>query len=351
MADMLVTGGAGFIGSNFVRHWATVHPQDRLLVLDSLTYAGNPTNLAGVEQAELVVGDIRDDELVTRLLVERGIDTIVHFAAESHVDRSIEGPDTFVETNIVGTHSLLKAARRAWIDRGTGRPHRFHQVSTDEVYGALGPHDPAFREDMPYAPNSPYAASKASADMIVRAYAHTYDLQVTISNCSNNYGPYQYPEKLIPLLLINALLGRPLPVYGDGSNVRDWLHVIDHCIGISACLTDGVAGETYNFGGNSERTNLAVARQICGLIDRAFDESEKLARRFPGAPAANGENTEGLVSLVTDRAGHDFRYAIDNSKAERDLSFHPAIDFEEGLSRTLNWYLENEDWWRPLLTS
>ncbi|MEA3041361.1 MAG: dTDP-glucose 4,6-dehydratase, partial [Sphingomonadales bacterium] len=231
MADLLVTGGAGFIGANFVRYWRARRRGDRIVVLDALTYAGNRANLAGVDAVDLVEGDIRDTELVRSLLAERGLDTIVHFAAESHVDRSIDGPDAFIDTNVVGTHSLLKAAKSVWLDAGTGRPHRFHHISTDEVYGSLGPEDAAFSEATPYAPNSPYSASKAGSDHLVRAYHHTYGLQVTTTNCSNNYGPYQFPEKLIPLFLINCLTGKSLPIYGDGMNVRDWLHVEDHCRG------------------------------------------------------------------------------------------------------------------------
>jgi len=253
LANILVTGGAGFIGGNFVHYWSEKHPEDGIIVLDLLTYAGNRSTIDGVPRAELVVGDIRDTALVERLLTQHDIATIVHFAAESHVDRSISGPDAFIETNILGTNSLLKAARQVWLETGSGKKHRFHHISTDEVYGSLGPNDPAFREDTPYAPNSPYSASKASSDHLVRAYHHTYGLQVTTSNCSNNYGPYQFPEKLIPLFLINALSGKPLPIYGDGLNVRDWLHVEDHCRGIEACLQNGVPGETYNMGCAAER--------------------------------------------------------------------------------------------------
>lgn len=236
MANLLVTGGAGFIGGNFVHYWAQQHPDDTIVVLDCLTYAGNRSTIAGVEQAELVVGDIRDTDLVEKLLRERGISTLVHFAAESHVDRSITGPDTFIDTNILGTNSLLKAARKVWLDEGSGREHRFHHISTDEVYGSLGPGDPAFRETTQYQPNSPYSASKAASDHVVRAYHHTYGLNTTTTNCSNNYGPYHYPEKLIPLFVLNALSGKPLPIYGDGMNVRDWLYVEDHCRGIEAAL-------------------------------------------------------------------------------------------------------------------
>ncbi len=276
------------------------------------------------------------------------IDTIVHFAAESHVDRSITGPDAFIDTNILGTNSLLKAARAVWL-AGDGQPHRFHHISTDEVFGSLGPSDPAFSEVTPYAPNSPYSASKAASDHLVRAYHHTYGLEVTTSNCSNNYGPYQYPEKLIPLFLLNALHGRSLPIYGDGMNVRDWLHVEDHCRGIAACLTSGQPGETYNIGGGVELPNLEVIAAICREVDRAFAEVDGLAARYPDAPAARGEPTESLKTFVTDRAGHDRRYAIDETKARAELGYAPVHDFDEGLRQTLRWYLANEHWWQPLV--
>ena len=349
MSDLLVTGGAGFIGGNFVHYWAERHPDDRIVVLDALTYAGNRSTIAGVEQAELIEGDIRDTELIEGLLRNRKITTIVHFAAESHVDRSISGPDAFIDTNILGTNSLLKAARAVWLDEGSGRPHRFHHISTDEVYGSLGPEDPAFSETTPYAPNSPYSASKASSDHLVRAYHHTYGLEATTSNCSNNYGPYQYPEKLIPLFLLNALHGRDLPIYGDGMNVRDWLHVEDHCRGIEACLTKGVPGETYNIGGGAELPNLTVIDCVCAEVDRAFHTDTSLARRFPDAPAASGRSTETLKTFVTDRAGHDRRYAINETKARDELGYRPEWDFDAGLAQTLRWYLNNEAWWRPLV--
>lgn len=349
MANLLVTGGAGFIGGNFVHYWAQQHPGDRLVVLDSLTYAGNRSTIAGIECAELVVGDIRDTDLVEQLLRDHGIATIVHFAAESHVDRSISGPDAFIDTNILGTNSLLKAARAVWLDSGSGTDHRFHHISTDEVYGSLGPQDPAFSEKTPYAPNSPYSASKAASDHLVRAYHHTFGLQVAATNCSNNYGPYQYPEKLIPLFLINALHGRPLPIYGDGMNVRDWLHVADHCRGIDAALEYGQPGETYNIGGGEDVPNMAVIDRICSEIDLAFAEIEGLAGRFPDAPAAKGRSTAELKTFVEDRKGHDRRYAIDAAKARAQLGYAPQHDFASGLRDTLRWYLDNEAWWRPLL--
>jgi dTDP-glucose 4,6-dehydratase len=348
LANLLVTGGAGFIGGNFVHYWNAQHPGDHVVVLDCLTYAGNRSTIEGAPHAELVVGDIRDTELVERLLRERDINTLVHFAAESHVDRSISGPDAFIETNILGTNSLLKAARAVWLE-GSGQPHRFHHISTDEVFGSLGPNDPAFSDTTPYAPNSPYSASKAASDHLVRAYHHTYGLEVTTSNCSNNYGPYQYPEKLIPLFLLNALHGRNLPIYGDGMNVRDWLHVEDHCRGIEACLMRGAPGETYNIGGGAELPNMAVIDRVCAEVDRAFTEVDGLAERYPDAPAAKGEPTASLKTFVTDRAGHDRRYAIDETKARAELDYAPAHSFAEGLRQTLQWYLENESWWHPLI--
>ena len=263
MAKLLVTGGAGFIGVNFVRYWRHYHPDDSIVVLDALTYAGFAGSLSGIPDIVFVHGDIRDANLAKRLFDEHKIDTLVHFAAESHVDRSIHGPDAFLETNVIGTHVLLKAAKAAWLDRGTGMPHRFHHISTDEVFGSLAPSEPAFSETTRYQPNSPYSATKAASDHLVRAYHHTYGLQVSTSNCSNNYGPYQFPEKLIPLFVINALLGKPLPIYGDGGNVRDWLHVQDHCRGIELILQQGRVGETYNIGGGEELPNQTVIDQIC----------------------------------------------------------------------------------------
>jgi dTDP-glucose 4,6-dehydratase len=351
MANLIVTGGAGFIGANFVHHWRKHHPGDGIVVLDALTYAGNRANLDGLDGVELVVGDICHTDLVSDLIESRNIDTIVHFAAESHVDRSIVGPDAFVTTNVVGTHSLLKAAKGAWLDRGSGKPHRFHHVSTDEVYGSLGPSDPAFSETTPYAPNSPYSASKAGSDHLVRAYHHTYGLETTTSNCSNNYGPFQFPEKLIPLFLLNALHGRKLPIYGDGMNVRDWLHVEDHCRGIELILRNGRIGETYNVGGGQELPNIAVIEQICSVVDAAFASDPTLTERFPDAPAAHGRPSADLKTYVADRKGHDRRYAIDETKIRGKLGYAPARDFPQGFAATLAWYLANEDWWRPLTSA
>lgn len=350
MAKLLVTGGAGFIGANFVRHWRSKYDADEITVLDALTYAGNPANLHGLPGVDLIEGDICNTALVSQLLQDRKIDTIVHFAAESHVDRSISGPDAFVTTNVVGTHSMLKAARGAWLDNGSGQPHRFHHVSTDEVYGSLGPNDPAFSETTTYQPNSPYSASKAGSDHLVRAYHQTYGLETTTSNCSNNYGPYQFPEKLIPLFLINCLYGRSLPIYGDGMNVRDWLHVEDHCQGIELVLKKGRNGETYNIGGGQELPNLTVIEEICAAVDHAFASRTGLAEKYPDAPAARDEPSATLKTFVTDRAGHDRRYAIDETKVRSKLGYCPERDFAAGFAETLAWYLDNENWWRPLLS-
>jgi dTDP-glucose 4,6-dehydratase len=350
---LLVTGGAGFIGCNFVHHWLRRHPGDRLVVLDALTYAGNAANLSPVRdrpELRFVHGDICDTNAVEELLRAEQIDTLVHFAAESHVDRSIVGPDAFVQTNVVGTHSLLKAARRVWLEERRGMPHRFHHVSTDEVYGSLGNADPAFTEETPYAPNSPYAASKAASDHLVRAYHHTYGLDVTISNCSNNYGPYHFPEKLIPLTIVNILDGKPLPVYGDGKNVRDWLYVADHCSGIEAVLKRGTAGEVYNLGGRAERENIAIVRRLCALADELFAADAGLRARFPISPAAQAQRCETLIRFVADRPGHDRRYAINCDKAAAVLGFEPSVAPEEGLRATLRWYVDNEPWWRQVMS-
>lgn len=347
MAELLVTGGAGFIGANFVHYWRKHHPVDGITVLDALTYAGNLENLESAHAVDLVVGDICDTAVVATLLSERGIDTIIHFAAESHVDRSISGPDAFVQTNVVGTHSLLKAAKAVWLDKN--KPHRFHHVSTDEVYGSLGEDDTAFSETTPYAPNSPYSASKASSDHLVRAYHHTFGLQTTTSNCSNNYGPYQFPEKLIPLFLLNCLHGRPLPIYGDGMNRRDWLHVEDHCYGIELAILKGRSGEVYNIGGGQELPNMEVIEQICRTVDDAFASDGSLAKRFPNAPAARGQQSVTLKTFVADRKGHDRRYAIDATKSKTQLGYEPRRDFSDGFADTLRWYLANEGWWRALI--
>jgi dTDP-glucose 4,6-dehydratase len=347
MANLLITGGAGFIGVNFVRYWRQTHPGDTLVVYDALTYAGNKASLAGVDGITFIKADICDAAAVDQAMTDHAVDTIVHFAAESHVDRSITGPDAFITTNVVGTHTLLKAAKTHWLDKD--KPHRFHHVSTDEVYGSLSPEDPAFSETTPYAPNSPYSASKASSDHLVRAYHHTYGLETTISNCSNNYGPYQFPEKLMPLFLLNALNGRDLPIYGDGMNVRDWLYVEDHCYGIDLILQGGKPGEVYNIGGGAELTNLAVIDHLCAAVDAVFKEQPDLAQRFPNAPAAKRRPTSTLKTFVTDRAGHDRRYAIDCRKIESALGYKAQRSFEQGFRDLVTWYLANESWWTPLL--
>lgn len=348
MARLLVTGGAGFIGSNFVHYWLHEHPGERVVVLDALTYAGDVASLQVAKTADLrfVHGDIRDSTLVEHLLREEQLDTIVHFAAESHVDRSIDGPDAFIETNIVGTHALLKAARKVWVNDRAVKQHRFHHVSTDEVYGTLDFGDPAFHEQTRYAPNSPYSASKAASDHIVRAYHHTYGLQVTTSHSSNNYGPYQFPEKLIPLMTVNALQGRALPVYGDGCHVRDWLHVSDHCRGIDLILRKGTPGEVYGIGGGSEYKNLELVQLLCQVTDGAFRDHPDLSLKYPQCPASRGERTSSLIQLVSDRPGHDRRYAIDCGKIKRNLGYSARTSLESGLRDTFTWYVQNEWWWR-----
>ena len=353
MNRLLVTGGAGFIGANFVNYWLDHYPDDRVVVLDALTYAGNLASLepiADLDRFRFVKGDIGRTDAVVSLLREEQIDTIVHFAAESHVDRSIAGPGAFIETNVVGTHNLLQAARAVWLDDDNApASHRFHHVSTDEVYGSLGPNDAPFSETSLYAPNSPYSASKAASDHLVRAYHHTYGLEVSTSNCSNNYGPYQFPEKLIPLMIVNALDDRPLPVYGDGSNIRDWLYVEDHVRAIDLVIRQGQPGETYNIGGNEERANIDIVSTICVTIDEAFAADPDLARRFPNAPAARQSRSESLITMVEDRPGHDWRYAIDASKVKDELGFSPSYDFATGLGDTVSWMLENEHWWRAVM--
>jgi len=353
MRRLLITGGAGFIGSNFVHYWMQHHGSDRVVVLDALTYAGNLANLEPVKgnaNFRFVQADICDYEGVLGLLREEGIDTLVHFAAESHVDRSITGPDAFIQTNIVGTHSLLKAAKVAWLDgRASPVPHRFHHVSTDEVYGSLGPNDPAFTETTAYAPNSPYAASKAASDHLVRAYQETFKLNASMSNCSNNYGPYHFPEKLIPLTIVNILHCRAIPIYGDGMNIRDWLYVEDHCRGIDLVLQQGKVGETYNIGGNNEWANIDIVKLICELLDQAFATEPSLAKRYPDAPMARGKSAASLITFVKDRMGHDRRYAVDASKINRELGYVPAESFDSGIRKTVAWYLANSNWWRALM--
>ncbi len=333
--SILVTGGAGFIGSNFVLTWLK-EVGSPVINLDSLTYAGNRNNLQSLDQDSrhiFVHGDIADEKRVGQLLRQHKPRAILHFAAESHVDRSIVGPDAFIQTNVFGTFALLQTARGYYeeLSEEEKKHFRFLHVSTDEVYGTLGPDDPAFSETTPYAPNSPYAASKAASDHLVRAYFHTYKLPVLTTNCSNNYGPYQFPEKLIPLMILNSLEGKPLPVYGDGKNVRDWLFVEDHCSAIRAVLERGRLGETYNIGGSSERTNIDVVTTICDLLDELAPSKEIGSRRK-------------LITYVKDRPGHDRRYAIDARKIKQELGWEPAERFESGIRKTVEWYLANEAW-------
>ena len=352
MRNILVTGGAGFIGANFVQFLLAEKKDFKVVVLDALTYAGNLDNLTPVMENSgfiFVKGDICDQVLVPKILRNHDIDTIVHFAAESHVDRSINSPDAFITSNIVGTHNLLKSAKTVWKEMGGFEDRLFHHVSTDEVYGTLGPEDPAFSETTPYAPNSPYAASKAGSDHLVRAYHHTYGLPVTTSNCSNNFGPYQFPEKLLPLCLLNILEGKPLPIYGDGQQVRDWLYVDDHSRGIMLILENGVSGETYNIGGNNEWANIDTVKLLCEIVDRYFQENSVLCERFPDSPpASQGGLSESLIGFVIDRPGHDVRYAINANKIEKELGFRPAHEFRDGLERTITWYLDNEAWWQAV---
>ena len=352
MKKLLVTGAAGFIGSNFVRYWHTNNPGDFIVALDALTYAGNRHNLnalMGEDKFKFVKGDICDLALVEALLAEHDIDTLVHFAAESHVDRSISGPDAFIQTNILGTHTLLKAAKKLWID-GTGNGNElFHHVSTDEVYGSLDASDDAFIETTPYAPNSPYAASKAASDHLVRAYHKTYGLNITTSNCSNNYGPFQFPEKLIPLCLLNLLNGNTLPIYGDGKQIRDWLYVEDHCRAIELIIDKGERGETYNIGGNSELANIDVVNSLCEIINKKFADTPEMKNYYPNSPCSNSQPAESLITYVKDRLGHDRRYAVDASKISVELGFLPAESFISGLNKTVDWYLENAEWWQSIL--
>ncbi|MBI5810970.1 MAG: dTDP-glucose 4,6-dehydratase [Deltaproteobacteria bacterium] len=344
MRNMLVTGGAGFIGANFVHFMRGTHPKDRVITLDALTYAGNLENLKslpGTEGYSFVKGDINDFNLVDSIFRKEGIDTVVNFAAESHVDRSILGPKAFIETNINGTFTLLEAARKNWTE---AKGKRFLHVSTDEVYGSLG-ETGYFTEETPYQPNSPYAASKASSDHLVRAYCHTYVLPTVTTNCSNNYAPYQFPEKLIPLMIINALYGKPLPVYGDGKNVRDWLYVEDHCAAIHAALEKGRLGETYNIGGRSERKNIDIVNLICSIVDEKTAGDKKLKELYPFKGSRSS-----LISFVRDRPGHDRRYAIDCGKIETELGWRPLVKFEEGMHKTVDWYIANRPWWERIIS-
>ena len=332
---VLVTGGAGFIGSNFVHLWVQSHG-GLIVNLDKLTYAGNIDNLSALKKDPrhaFVRGDIGDRRLVDRLLDEYRPQVVVNFAAESHVDRSIDAPDDFIQTNVVGTFNLLQSVREYWesLDHAEKEHFRLLHVSTDEVYGSLSANEPAFSETTPYAPNSPYSASKAASDHLVRAYHHTYGLPTLTTNCSNNYGPFQFPEKLIPLVIHNALQEKQLPIYGDGSNIRDWLYVKDHCRAIIAVLESGIPGSVYNVGGNSEKTNLTVVRTICDILDKI-------------KPRSDGNSYTTLITFVTDRPGHDRRYAIDATKIKKEIGWEPVETFETGIRKTVEWYLENTRW-------
>jgi len=333
---ILVTGGAGFIGGNFVLDWLADPSAEGIINLDKLTYAGNLATLASLKEDDrhiFVHGDIADKALVTKLLSQYQPRAIVNFAAESHVDRSIHGPAEFIQTNILGTFNLLECAREYWnkLDGKAQKQFRFHHVSTDEVYGSLSLADPAFTETNPYEPNSPYSASKAASDHLVRAWFHTYDFPVITTNCSNNYGPYHFPEKLIPLVILNALAGKPLPIYGDGQQIRDWLYVGDHCSAIREVLAKGKLGETYNIGGWNEKPNIEVVKTICQILDQL-------------KPRSDGKSYSEQITFVKDRPGHDRRYAIDASKVERDLGWRPAETFDTGIRKTVRWYLDNPVW-------
>jgi dTDP-glucose 4,6-dehydratase len=333
---ILVTGGAGFIGGNFVLDWLKDPSKEGVINLDALTYAGNIATLNEVEKDPryyLIKGDIADKSLVTDIFQQYQPTAVINFAAESHVDRSIHGPGDFIQTNVLGTFNLLECAKAYWNTMGAEKKSsfRFLHVSTDEVYGTLGPHDPPFTEKNPYEPNSPYSASKAASDHLVRAWFHTYEFPVLTTNCSNNYGPYHFPEKLIPLCILNALNGKPLPIYGDGQQVRDWLYVKDHCAAIRTVLEKGKLGETYNIGGWNEKANIEVVRQICSILDEL-------------RPRNDCKTYAEQITFVTDRPGHDRRYAIDAGKIERELGWRPLETFESGIKKTVQWYLENPEW-------
>lgn len=351
--NILITGCAGFIGANFVNYWLQHHKHDLIVGLDLLTYAGNIENLTnamGKSNFVFVRGDICDSLLIGNILEKYEICTIIHFAAESHVDRSISGPAQFIETNIIGTFELLQAAKKYWLDGVHKRErHHFHHVSTDEVFGTLMPAEPAFTEAHQYAPNSPYSASKAASDHLVRAYHHTYGLRVTTSNCSNNYGPNHFPEKLIPLVITNILCNKKLPIYGDGNQIRDWLYVEDHAYGIDLVINKGVVGETYNIGGDNEWSNIGIVKKVCSVLDDAFQSDPSLIESFSDAKSAIDGNSASLIEFVKDRPGHDRRYAIDASKCMEKLGYQPRETFETGIYKTVLWYLYNQNWWTSVL--
>ena len=341
MRKVLVTGGAGFIGSNFVRYLLNSDQDVEIVNLDALTYAGSLENLNDLpnpDRHQFVKGDVNDKELIAGLLSENAVDTIVHFAAETHVDRSIANADQFLETNVQGTLRLLQAAREYWLEGEKDSPNqvRFHHISTDEVYGSLSFDEPAWTERSPYAPNSPYAATKAASDHLVRAYGHTHGLPFTITTCSNNYGPHQYPEKLIPLVIANALKGEKLPIYGDGKNIRDWIFVRDHCRAIDFVLSRGVPGETYNIGGGNQPSNVEVVEMVCEILDRLKPDS-------PFCPHHQ------LIEFVSDRPGHDLRYALNAEKIKRKVGWKPTYGLEEGLTETVKWYLDHPHWLKKMV--
>jgi len=349
MSTLLITGGAGFIGANFVAYWRRSRPADQIVILDALTYAGNFESVAPLCDDDLcrfVRCDICDAAAVATLFKKYDFDFVVNFAAESHVDRSIHASQVFTRTNVQGTHTLLDAALAAW--RPSVQKRRFHHISTDEVFGSLGPDDPPSTEQSRYDPRSPYAASKAASDFLVRAYAHTHGLPVSITNCSNNYGPYQLPEKLIPLMIVNAVSGQKLPIYGDGGNVRDWIYVEDHCAAIALVLEKGRLGETYNVGGGNGMSNIELVGLVCDEIDRRFSADPSLMTRFPNCRAVRGKSSRELMSFVKDRPGHDRRYAICADKLSSELGFRAETTLAKGLARTVDWYLANESWWRRI---
>ena len=353
LSNLLVTGGAGFIGQNFAHYLAAQADAPKITVLDALTYAANPSGLEPLIASGRVIfhkGDITNLSAMEALFETGSFDAVAHFAAESHVDRSILGPDAFIQTNIIGTYNLLKCALADWNKRGILSDARFLHVSTDEVFGDLTPNEAPFTEQSPYKPSSPYSASKAASDHMVRAYVRTYGLPGMISNCSNNYGPYQHPEKLIPLMIIHALEGKSMPIYGDGLNIRDWLFVQDHCHALLEILRRGDIGQTYNVGGAAERANKDVVAEICRLIDARMQADATMRKRFPASPAAGGKSCTSLITRVADRPGHDRRYAINSDFLTAAWGVAPREDFAGGLKRTVDWYMENDDWWRRAMS-
>lgn len=350
--QILVTGGAGFIGSNFVKYWLASYPKTKIVVLDSLTYAGNIESIASEIKSPQCIfekGSIMDRRLIDEILEKYDVDTIVNFAAESHVDRSISGAGSFVETNIVGTFTLLESAKSYWLNEHASKNHKFHHISTDEVYGTLTSKESAFTESNQYLPNSPYAASKAASDHLVRSYHHTYGMCVTTSNCSNNYGPYHFPEKLIPLAITNILSDRTIPIYGDGKQIRDWLFVNDHCRAIDLVIHNGRPGEVYNVGGDNEATNISIILSVCRAINDMFADNDNYVAIYPEAHNAAKGSCEELITYVEDRPGHDKRYAVDARKIRSELGFQVEKQLEQGILDTVKWYLDNKNWWSPLV--